>query len=154
MLINDTNLTLCKATFADIAAATPLKDVERWDDGWGLDCKTDGPIEVEGMRFRASFSFEIEDKDDPDDAARLTEIHLSPVHTDDGFLEDLHDWKDDIFRKYDCILEDEDDNVPFYRVEIAYPDENEDRWRLTMYVNAGSYETEIGIEVECGGDAF
>ena len=44
--------------------------------------------------------------------------------------------------------------MPFYRVEIAYPDENEDRWRLTMYVNAGSYETEIGIEVECGGDAF
>ena len=78
MLINDTNLTLCKTTFADIAAAAPLKDVERWDDGWGFDCKTDGPIEVEGMRFRASFSFEIEDKDDPDDAARLTEIHLPP----------------------------------------------------------------------------
>ena len=56
MLINDTNLTLCKTTFTDIAAAAPLKDVERWDDGWGLDCKTDGPIEVEGMRFRASFS--------------------------------------------------------------------------------------------------
>ena len=43
---------------------------------------------------------------------------------------------------------DQEDFMPFYSVEIAYPDEREDTWRLKMQLNAASQENEITIEVE------
>ena len=83
------------------------------------------------MRFKVIFWFDAEDPEDPYDAARS-----------------VIKWKNKIARRYACILEDQEDFMPFYSVEIAYPDEREDTWRLKMQLNAMSEEYEITIEVE------
>ena len=74
MKINGKTYTLAKTTLADIKALAPMKYVEGWapDDGEDLiECETDEAIDVEGMRFKVIFWFDVEDPEDPYDAARL-----------------------------------------------------------------------------------
>ena len=138
MKINGKTYTLAKTTLADIKALAPMKYVEGWtpDD------------DVEGMRFKVIFWFDVEDPEDPYDAARLAGMRLYPEHRDEDFFASVIKWKNKIFKRYACILEDQEDFMPFYSVEIAYPDEREDTWRLKMQLNAMSEEYEITIEVE------
>ena len=100
------------------------------------------------MRFKVIFWFDVEDPEDPYDAARLGGMRLYPEHRDEDFFASVIKWKNKIARRYACILEDQEDFMPFYSVEIAYPDEREDTWRLKMQLNAMSEEYEITIEVE------
>ena len=151
MKINGKTYTLAKTTLADIKALAPMKYVEGWtpdDDADCIECETDAAIDVEGMRFKVIFWFDAEDPEDPYDAARLGGMRLYPEHRDEYFFASVIKWKNKIFKRYACILEDQEDFMPFYSVEIAYPDEREDTWRLKMQLNAASQENEITIEVE------
>lgn len=151
MKINGKTYTLAKTTLADIKAIAPMKYVEGWapdDDSDCIECETDAAIDVEGMRFKVIFWFDVEEPEDPCDAARLAGMRLYPEHRDEDFFASVIKWKNKIFKRYACILEDQEDFMPFYSVEIAYPDEREDTWRLKMQLNAASQENEITIEVE------
>lgn len=151
MKINGKTHTLAKTTLADIKALAPMKYIEGWapdDDADCIECETDAAIDVEGMRFKVIFWFDAEDPEDPYDAARLAGMRLYPEHRDEDFFASVIKWKNKIFKRYACILEDQEDFMPFYSVEIAYPDEREDTWRLKMQLNAASQENEIAIEVE------
>ena len=79
MKINGKTYTLAKTTLADIKALAPMKYVEGWtpdDDADCIECETDAAIDVEGMRFKVIFWFDVEDPEDPYDAARLAGMRL------------------------------------------------------------------------------
>ena len=122
MKINGKPYTLAKTTLADIKALAPMKYIEGWtsgDDSDCIECETDAAIDVEGMRFKVIFWFDAEDPEDPYDAARLAGMRLFPECTDEELIASVIKWKNKIARRYACILEDQEDFMPFYSVEIA-----------------------------------
>ena len=144
MQINGKTHTLLKTRLKDLATITPLKIVKMWDEDLSIECVAKEPVDIEGMRFQATFTFESDCAYFPPDVALLEKIYIFPEPDGRSALDSISEWKDGIIERYGCTLKSEETVSSEYRAEFACPKEV-DRWTIKIKINLLSEDCKIVI---------
>ena len=145
MQINGRNYTLLKLKLMDLNSITPLKIVKMWDEDLSIECVAKEPVDIEGMRFQATFTFESDCAYFPPDVAVLEKMYLFPEPDGRSSFDSLSEWKDGIIERYGCTMKSEETVSSEYRAEFECPKEA-DRWRIKIKINLLNDDCKIVIE--------